>query len=831
MKTRRFILLFAALLLAACSGPGAAETPASTGTTSGQFEPAEIQNDEGGTVTITGEVAYTNPFFTAGVAEPLVILEDQAGFIDRDRGYLMPLESQTMGQITSDFFTSPFTYSLSLPIVPQGGQRDVDNDGEEDEGVLVFAPAYWTNAFGDPFLEQRDLHGGGWSGAYVSTRLSEDAVTQGEYVGGKIIVYAADGNQGFPSGFGADEKLFTEDDPIVGIPQGYTMVDMDTDPFTFDRSHEVSMDLLEPEGAALDDFSEMDYLEAFDAMIAMMRQEYAFTELKGLDWDALNDEFRPRFESAAEDNDADAYAFALRDFLWSIPDGHIGFSQPPVLDQQFNIDIATGLGMSIRDTSDGRVLVVFLTPGGPAETMGIQRGAQIFSLNGEPIDDAVDQVVPWSSPFSTDHTRRLQQLRYVMRFPEVTDVVIEFQNPDGEPETATVTTEAEFESFSQSSFFAGTTGLELPVEFEIMENGYGYVAIYSFFDNELLTVQLWERMIEQLNANGIPGLVIDLRNNGGGFGFLADQMAAHFFEEEMEIGTGAAWDESLGEFYVDPNTTDKFYPPPADKQYHGKIAVIVGPNCSSACEFFAHDMTIQDRATIVGFYPTGGLGGGVKDFNMPDGVTVRFPVARPLDLEGNIIIEDVGVVPDVVVPVNEDTLFAEGDVLLDAAVEVLEGPKAGVEIVEGGPRVESSYAALAALQAGTPELYTLANDPYTDEEHQQPGTFSYAVNMEESTDVVAGYLWCTDQPEQLVDNWAKIEVTIELNGVELTPDQIDFEEAPAFNCNFLTVRLSDWPDGEHHFVVTTRFTAALNDGYADYPAGTYIYEYTVTVGE
>lgn len=828
MKTRLFGLLLVALLLAACSGSGGNGTPQSQGS-SGQFPAAEIQNDEGGPVTITGEVAYTNPFFTEGVAEPLVILEDQAGFVDRDRGYLMPPESQTIGQITSDFFTSPFTYSISLPIEPQGGVRDVDQDGEEDEGVLVFAPAYWTNTFGDPFLEKRDLGGGGWSTAYVSTELSEDAATAREYIGGKLIVFAPDGAQGFPSGFGDDNMLFTVDDPIVGIPAGYTMVDMDTDPFTFDRSREVTMDLLEPEGAALDDFSALGYLEAFDEMIAMMRQEYAFTELKGLDWDALNDEFRPRFEEADENSDADAYAFALRDFLWSIPDGHVGFSFPDVLNQQFNIDTATGLGMSIRETSDGRVIVSYLTPDGPAEAAGIQLGAQITSLNGTPIENAIDASVPWSSPFSTDHTRRLQQLRYAVRFPDIVEVEVGYQNPGGTPATATVTTAAEFDSFDQSSFNSGITGLELPVEFEILDSGYGYVAIYSFFDNQVLTVQLWERMINMLNANAIPGLVIDMRNNGGGFGFLADQMAAYFFEEEIEIGTGAAWDESLQDFYTDPNTTDKFYPPPADMQYLGKIAVIVSPNCSSACEFFAHDMTIQDRATIVGHYPTGGLGGGVKDFNMPDGVTVRFPVARPLDLEGNIVIEDVGVVPDVIVPVDETTLFSDGDPLLEAAVNVLSQPEGAGVVPSGDPALDNDFNALGQLQAGVPTLNDIVREEYSDEEFQTPGTLTYTVVMPESQDVVGGYYWCTVTPEQLEDNWAKMEITVELNGNVIPNDQLDFESHPDLPCNLLTVLMTDWPQGEHHMVVTVVYTAALNDGYADYPAGTYVSDFSIYV--
>ncbi|MEX1247857.1 MAG: S41 family peptidase [Anaerolineales bacterium] len=834
MKTRLLVLLSVLpLLIASCSAatetPDAGANEQSDRAQAGEFEPAEIINDEGGTVTVTGEVAYTNPFFTEGVAEPLVILEDQAGFVDRDRGYLMPLESQTMGQITSDFFTSPFTYSLSLPIIPQGGQRDVDQNGESDEGVLVFAPAYWTNTFGDPFLEKRDLAGGGWSTAYASTRLSEDAATEREYIGGKIIIYAPDNQQGFPSGFGADNKLFTEDDPIVGIPQGYTMVDLETDPFTFDRSREVVMELLEPEGAALDDFSNLSYLEAFDEMIAMMRQEYAFTEYKGLDWGALNDEFRPRFEQADENNDSTAYAFALRDYLWSIPDGHVGFSQPDVLYQQFLTDTSTGLGMSIRETDDGRVIVVFLTPDGPAEEAGIELGAEITSLNGEPIGDAISATVPWSSPFSSAHTQRLQQLRYVVRFPQVSDVEVGYQNPGGVATTATLTTAGEFESFNQSSFYANVTGTELPVEFQIMDNGYGYVAIYSFFDNQVLSVQLWERMINTLNEYGIPGLVIDMRVNGGGFGFLADQMAAYFFDEELELGTSAGWDESLGEFYVDPNTPEVFYPPPEDMRYDGKIAVIVSPSCSSACEFFVRDMTVQERATIVGHYPTDGLGGGVKDFNMPDGITVRFPIARPLDMEGNIIIEGIGIPPDVDVPVNDEILLSSGDPLLDAAIRVLSTSTVAGVVPSGPPAIDGDYNAIDELGAGVPFIHDIVREEYSDEETQNPGTLTYSVVLPESTDVVGGYYWCTTTQEILEENWAKIEVTVELDGQEVPADQLDFEEFPAGPCNFLTVLLSDWPVGKHHLVVTTIFTAALNDGFADYPAGTYVSEYTIYV--
>jgi C-terminal processing protease CtpA/Prc len=632
--------------------------------------PTDVVEDEGGPVVITGEVDYTDPFFTLGVASPMIILEDQAGFIDRNERFIMPPESQTIGQITSDFFDPPFSYSLALPIEPQGTLRDVDNDGEEDTGVMTFAVAYWTNTWGDPFLEERDLYGGGWSTAYASTRVSEDWETRREIIGGKFLVYAPDDQQGFPSGFGEDGLLFTEDDPIVSLPQGYTVVDLDTDPFTFSRPAEADIDLIEPEGSALDDFSALPFAEAFDALLDKMRKEYAFTEYKGIDWDTLSAEFRPRFEQADADNDADAYLVALREFAWSIPDGHV--SGPPP-GPEFQEATGGGLGMAIRDVDDGRVIVNFLTPDGPAEEAGIELGAEIVAIDGVPVDEAVDNAVAWSAPFSTAHVERLQKLRYAVRFPLGTEVKVTWVNPGGEEQTATLETSDERLSFSASSFRGASSILDLPVQYEFIPGtDYVRVAITSFADNDLLAIQLWERMIRTLNQQGVPGLVIDMRNNLGGKGFLADQMAAYFFQEPLELGQSATYDESLDEFTIDERTTDVFYLPDESLRYDGPVAVLVGPNCASACEFFAYDMSIEDRAAIVGQYPTAGLGGGVTDALMPLNVFFRMTISRALDMDGEIHIEGKGVAPSILVPVTEETLFATGDPILEAAIEHLD---------------------------------------------------------------------------------------------------------------------------------------------------------------
>ena len=658
-------MLFAGLLLATCFSV-AAQT---------DLVPAPILNDEGGTRAVYGEMSYTNPYLTDGVAEPLIILEDQAGFVDRDRDFTFSPESQVMGRLTSDFFASPVSYVLQLPFEPQGSLRDVDNDGEEDGGVQIFAVAFWTNIWGPPELEERDLGGGGWSTAYASTDTSNRSQTLNEVIGGQLLVYAPDDEQGFPSGYGEDGLLFTEDDPAVGLPAGYTLVSLDSDPFTFDRSAEPVVNLIEGEASEADDFSEMDYTAAFDAMLDKFRREYAFTEYKGIDWDAKRAEYRPRFEQAQADADPEAYEFALRDFAWSIPDSHVSVSFGPAVYWGFREAIAGGVGIAFRELDDGRIVVNFLLEDSPAAAAGIELRAEILEINGQPAAEYVSETVAWSEPFSLEEQKRLQQLRYATRFPADSEVELSWRNPGAEEiSSAELPTSDERDSFDFSSFFQGRDRHRLPLEFEEIEGSdFTLVQIHSFSDNERLTIDLWERLIDELNYYAVPGLVIDMRSNGGGSGWLAQQMAAYFFNEPHVLGNSGFYDEDTEDFFFDPDTEDDFILPPEDLRYDGEVAVLVYSSCYSACEFFSYYMTVEGRAAIVGHTATAGAGGSVETFYMPDDMEVTFTVGRAVDADHNIHLEGIGVVPTLRVPVTEETLFSDGDPVLDAAIAWLDG--------------------------------------------------------------------------------------------------------------------------------------------------------------
>ena len=124
---------------------------------------------------------------------------------------------------------------------------------------------------------------------------------------------------------------------------------------------------------------------------------------------------------------------------------------------------------------------------------------------------------------------------------------------------------------------------------------------------------------------------------------------------------------------MDPGDETRMIPPRPALQYKGPVAVLVGPACASACEFFSYDMTINDRAIIVGQYPSDGAGGSVEQFLMPEEIYTQMTIGRAVDAEGNIHLEGKGVVPTVKVPVTAETLENRpmGKMILEAAEEAL----------------------------------------------------------------------------------------------------------------------------------------------------------------
>jgi C-terminal processing protease CtpA/Prc len=812
--TRFFSLLLLTILpLTACAQRLTQTPPAASG-----VQPHEI----------TGAYKVTNDFVLATYyVENAVALTDMHGFVVRNLEWELPVDSQTLGYMTFDPDTLSGTFELDLPALPEGEFNDVDNDGVEETGVQIFAVAYSPNLYGGPFAAGDD-RSRGWPSYLASVKT--DSENKDEVIGGKLVVWSPDANQGFPTGFGADGLLFTADDPAAAIPAGYSIVDLDSEPFTVTQEANPQLTLYEPQDIAVKDYSTMSYTEAFDAMFEVIRKEYAFAGVEGKapNWDALYAELKPRVEKAEKDKDANAFYLALRDFTWAFKDGHVGLEGGDYADQDFAAATSGGYGFAIRELDDGRALVIYTLEGGPAQLAGLQPGAEIIEFNGQPIAEAVAGAQSYALQ-SSDFAIRYQQARYLLRARPGTEAKVKFINLDGILEEVTLTAVEERQSFSRTSLYFGVdTNSLLPVDSEVVPVGndsVGYIRINSNYDDLNLVIRLFERALKQFEGN-VAGIIIDMRYNSGGAplglaGFLTDQ--------EILMGQLEYFSEKSGKFEPE-GLREKIFP--NENQYRfDKTVLLVGPACFSACEIEAYGFSQAPGMIVVGQYPTAGVEAETArgQFNLPEGFSLTVPTGRFTLPDGSIFLEGQGVQPTLKVPVDEKTALSTDDVVLQAGIDAVLQPLGAGITPSAAPKVASAAEAEAAFSSGAAFLEDLARESYEASTFSKPGVVNYTVPLTDSEPVIWAYVWCAKDADTLAKNFENIQLKFTLDEKEVpAKDFAVYElESGGQTCRLVYTALSGWAAGEHHIVTTARFISNINDGAADYEAGDYILDYKV----
>ncbi|MCP2027963.1 carboxyl-terminal processing protease [Flavobacterium sp. HSC-32F16] len=148
----------------------------------------------------------------------------------------------------------------------------------------------------------------------------------------------------------------------------------------------------------------------------------------------------------------------------------------------------------------------------------------------------------------------------------------------------------------------------------LIGNNTGYIKINRFAET---TFNEFKTGLARLKQKGIQSLVIDLRDNGGGY-----------MEEAIAIADEFLKDKQLIVFTKNKNgTTEKTYATKAGSFETGKVYVLINENSASASEILAGAIQDSDRGTIVGRRSFGkGLVQREMDFN--DGSAVRLTVAR-----------------------------------------------------------------------------------------------------------------------------------------------------------------------------------------------------------
>ncbi len=639
-------------------------------TTQASAQDVVIETDEGGPVIITGEVNYANTEIALSGQEPVVALIDMSAETQRDYTQFVPAQGQILGYLTSPLVPSPVTYSVPLPIAPAATPVDLDNDGEGDAGVQVFRLTLVSNLNGGSHLEQLDQ----WR--YLNSYQVDEA---GEITEGAFLVYAPDDQQGFPSSLGEDGLIFTADDPAVILPQGYTVARLAADgTITFDRSQGANIEVLEAAGVAYPDFADQGILESYNSLIDVLVDDYAFTDLRQLNWEEIRATYLPQVEAAEAAQDVAAYGAVLREMAQTVRDAHVYVQGPGAA--ILEAPIAANLGANVVELADGRFVVTAIAAGSPLEAAGVLFGTEIVSIDGQSIEERLPNVI-YTDSTGTAEGQRLRRVRNLLKFPAGAEVELVYRLPDA-TETMTATLTAGAYPLEDPFFYDGR-GIEA-VNYKVFDKTFGYVT-WPNFEDPIPAVEGYADFLKRLNEGEFtartqaPGIIIDMRSNGGGWDVQYRTMGSYLFTPEQPLAYRWAVDadfDAATQTWTPEFTYDWPLSAPNPAAYFsGDVVILIDPSCGSSCEFFTAMLQSSGRATVVGQYASTGAGGSIKRVSLPGGLAFQYPYTGVVfDGTNELVLEAKGVEPDVRVPVtleSEAARIAGADPLLGAGLDAL----------------------------------------------------------------------------------------------------------------------------------------------------------------
>lgn len=184
----------------------------------------------------------------------------------------------------------------------------------------------------------------------------------------------------------------------------------------------------------------------------------------------------------------------------------------------------------------------------------------------------------------------------------------------------------------------------------------GYMRITEFDD---VTTKQFEQALEELQAQGMKGLTVDLRSNPGG----SLKTVCEILDRILPKGTIV--------YTEDKNGKRETYTSDDKRQLRIPMTVLVDGRSASASEIFAGAVQDYGAATLVGT-KTYGKGVVQQIFDLRDGTALKLTISEYFTPKGRSI-NGKGIAPDVEVKYEPDEKNPEADNQLDKALEILRG--------------------------------------------------------------------------------------------------------------------------------------------------------------
>ena len=321
--------------------------------------------------------------------------------------------------------------------------------------------------------------------------------------------------------------------------------------------------------------------------------------------------------------------------ITAVYDPHTNYF-PPEQKEDFDIQMSgqlEGIGAQLQE-KDGYIKITNIIPGGPSslqgELMANDLILKVKQEGGEPVE-----IIDW----------RINDAVKIIRGKKGTKVTLTVRKPDGSVRNITITRDVVVleETYAKSLVLHDQDNIK---------TGYIYLpTFYADFQNPRGRFS-WKDVkveVEKLKATGIKGIILDLRNNGGGSLDDVVKMGGLFIDQGPIV--------QVKEKGRQAQVLEDRYP---GAEWDGALVIIINEFSASASEIMAAAMQDYGRAVIVGSSSSHGKGTvqrflnlnqTLRNKNLPDLGSVKLTIQKFYRINGDAT-QLKGVNSDVVLPDN-----------------------------------------------------------------------------------------------------------------------------------------------------------------------------------
>ncbi len=409
--------------------------------------------------------------------------------------------------------------------------------------------------------------------------------------------------------------------------------------------------------------------EVFEKVWREIHDHYYDASYNGVDWNEVHRRYAPLV--AATKKDQEFYAL-MSQMTSELHDAHTRFNSPEQW-KNFRRQQGVTVGFSVDDV-DGKTAVTSVIPGTDAARAGIEPGMVVLRVDDTPVAERIAEIEKKRLPSSSERATRWFIYNRVFAGPTDTPVKVALQRGDA----------SVFEVSVRRQVYSAAP----EVTTHVLPSGNVYIRFDGF--QHPITKEFRQALQKFHEA---PGLIVDLRRNGGGDLAVVLPIAGYFFGKKTLFAkdstrTGKPLSSYVGLFKL---PLQLYVGHPGEQIYSGPVVILVDAHSASSSEVFAAGMQDTLRAKVIGSQSCGCVLGIAKPRVMKGGGVLEMsevlwfsPKGRKL--EGTGIIPDKIVVPSVAdLQRRRDPVLAEADKSL-VKTAVLESKEAGSRDGKSEPR-------------------------------------------------------------------------------------------------------------------------------------------------